>query len=56
MKPTRDTSLNIQRLTALRDFVKELESSHKFALAAFLMSLKGMEVETKESSVRVGGI
>lgn len=51
MKPVIDTSLKIQRLTALRDFVKELESSHKFALAAFLMSLKGKEETTTENGV-----
>lgn len=51
MEPVIDTSLKIQRLTALRDFVKELEPSHTFALAAFLMSLKGKEEETTESGV-----
>jgi hypothetical protein len=51
MKPAIDTSLKIQCLSALRDFVKELESSHTHALATFLMSLQGKEETTLDNDV-----
>ena len=51
MKPTIDTPLKIQRLSALRDFVQQLESSHTFALAAFLMNLQGNEETITEDAI-----
>lgn len=51
MKPEIDLSLKVQRLSALRDFVQQLAPSHTFALAAFLMSLKGRTESTVDNEV-----
>jgi hypothetical protein len=51
MKPEIDLSLKVQRLSALRDFVQQLPASHTFALAAFLMSLKGKTETTLDNEV-----